>query len=278
MAKKLPQWLKKPLKLNKSFFETKKILTLSKLNTVCTEAKCPNRIYCFERKRATFLALGTSCTRHCAFCDIDHGTPMALDPLEPKKIAKTAKKLKLKHIIITMVTRDDLQDFGSLHICKIIKECRKENPQSTIEVLTSDFQEDYTCIDRIILERPDIFNHNIETVESLTPKIRNRAEYRKSLRVLSYIKDKAPSISTKSGFMVGLGEKEDEVKKTMIDLKESKIDIITIGQYLKPSNKCIDVVQYVTPQTFMKYEAFAKKLSFNKVHIGPFVRSSFDAS
>lgn len=278
MTEKLPIWLHQKLPKKSSYFEIKKVLEKAKIPTVCEEAKCPNRFICFEKKCATFLALGRYCTRRCLFCDIEFSlTPLLPDLNEPIKIATLAKKLNLKHIVITMVTRDDLPDFGAIHIAKIIKETKRKNSGSTIEVLTSDFQGKTPLLDIIIEAKPDIFNHNIETTDSLTSKIRDKASYDTSLKVLKFIKEKESSIQVKSGLMVGLGESEEEVKKTISDLKSNGCDIITIGQYLRPSKKCIEVTKYITPKTFEKYQKFGLSIGVKKMQCAPLVRSSFNA-
>jgi lipoyl synthase len=275
---KFPPWLRQKLPSSpKFFFETKKLLKKSLLPTVCEEAKCPNRFHCFEKKCATFLALGKKCTRKCLFCDIDFSKkPLPPDPLEPKKIALLAKKMNLEHIVITMVSRDDLEDGGANHMARIIEECRKKNPKTIIEVLTSDFQGKSSLLDIIIKVKPNIFNHNIETTASLSPNVRNKASYQKSLKLLKYVKEKEPTIFTKSGFMVGLGETEEEVKKTICDLKAHLVDIITIGQYLQPSEKCLKVKEFITPETFKAYENFGLSIGVSQMVCGPLVRSSFN--
>lgn len=273
-----PSWLRLKLPKSKHYFEMKSLLKEAKIPTVCEEAKCPNRFICFEKKTATFLALGRYCTRKCSFCDIAFSsTPSEPDKKEPKKIAALAKTLSLKHIVITMVTRDDLPDLGASHIAEIIEETKTQNPDAKIEVLTSDFQGKTALVDIILKAKPDIFNHNIETTRSLTPKIRCKATYTTSLNVLRYIKQKDSSILVKSGFMVGLGETAEEIKNTIIDLKSVNCDIITIGQYLKPSNKCIDVKKYLSPDDFKKYEEFGRSIGVKHMLCDPFVRSSFNA-
>ena len=255
MSLKFPPWLRQTLPSNHEYSKTKELLDHASLHTVCEEAKCPNRFICFEKKCATFLALGKFCTRQCAFCDISFSkSPLPLDNREPKKIALSAKKLKLKHIVITMVTRDDLLDGGANHLSKIIKEVKAENKGCVIEVLTSDFQGKENLLDIVIDAKPDIFNHNIETIKRLSPTIRNKATYKKSLAILKYVKKRDSSIHVKSGLMVGFNETKNEVKETIDDLKNHCVDIITIGQYLQPSNKCIKVNRYVHPEEFKSYE------------------------
>lgn len=278
MNLKFPPWLRQKLSANLEYSKTKSILDKASLHTVCEEAKCPNRFHCFEKKCATFLALGKYCTRKCSFCDISFSTsPSPPDILEPKKIAGAAKKLNLSHIVITMVTRDDLKDLGANHISEIIKEVKKGNPDSIIEILTSDFQGTPSLLDIIVEAKPNIFNHNIETTASLSHKIRNKASYLLSMQVLRYVKEKDSSIYVKSGLMVGLGEKEEEVKQTITDLKENRCDIITIGQYLQPSPKCIKVKEFIPLKAFKKYEDFGYSIGVKHMYCGPFVRSSFNA-
>lgn len=278
MGLKFPPWLRQKLLPDREYSKTKKVLDTLSLFTVCEEAKCPNRFHCFEKKCATFLALGKFCTRRCLFCAVAFSpSPSPPDPLEPKKISMAVKKLQLKHVVITMVTRDDLEDLGANHISEIIREVKKENPNSSIEVLTSDFQGKLPLLDIIINAKPNIFNHNIETTPALSLKIRNKASYPLSLKVLRYVKEKNTSMLVKSGFMLGLGEREEEVKQTIIDLKDNGCDIITIGQYLKPSSKCIEVKEFISPEIFRKYEDFGYSIGVKYIYSQPFVRSSFNA-
>lgn len=276
---KFPPWLRQKLPAEpKSYFETKDLLNNFCLSTVCEEAKCPNRFCCFEKKTATFLALGKWCTRKCRFCDIGFSSnPKQADPNEPKKIAAIAQKMGLKHVVVTMVARDDLPDGGASHMANIILEIKKVNPSRTVEVLTSDFSGKTELVDIIIQAKPDIFNHNIETTLSLSAKIRNKASYHTSLNLIKYVKKKNSSILVKSGLMVGLGEKPEEVKRTISDLKDSLCNIITIGQYLQPSSKCIAVKEFVSLETFKEYENFGLNLGIKHMLCGPFVRSSFHA-
>ena len=277
---KFPPWLHQKLpSKKKEFFYTKDILKKYNQNTVCEEAKCPNRFICFEKKHATFLALGKYCTRKCAFCDIAFSKKsFPPDKNEPKKIALISKKLNLKHIVITMVTRDDLIDGGASHIADIIKEVKKLNKTSSIEILVSDFGGNTKSLDIVLDKKPKIFNHNIETVFSLSTKIRNKASYQRSLKILRYAKNESSSILVKSGFMVGLGEKDSEVKKTIYDLKKNGCDIITIGQYLKPSNKCIEVKEFIHPDKFKEYRDYALEIGIKYISSDPFARSSLKNS
>lgn len=267
--------IKIPLGINK----TLKILKKHNLNTVCTSAKCPNRAECFSKKVSTFLALGNSCTRNCSFCDIAFDkSPPPPDILEPKKIALCAKDLKLKHIVITMVTRDDLEDQGSKHIAKIIKEVKSLNPLSTVEVLVSDFSARYDLIDNVLNEKLDIFNHNIEAVKSISSKVRHIATYENSFKVLKYAKSSKKVKFIKSGFMVGLSETKKEVFETIDDLHSIGCDIITIGQYLQPGNKKYPVKRFLSPSEFKEFEEYGKKIGVKYIFSSPFVRSSYNAS
>ena len=272
-----PKFLRKKLTigpLNKTIETIKK----NKIHTVCTEANCPNRFECFSKKTATFLALGKECTRSCAFCDIDFSKkPKMPDPKEPFNIAKSAKILNLQHIVITMVTRDDLPDRGANHFCKIIYEVKKLNPNSTIETLSSDFSCKFDLIDLVLDEKIDIFNYNIETVERISPKIRHIATYTNSLKILKYAKESKKVKFVKSGLMVGVGETKIEVFQTIKDLKEAGVDIITIGQYLSPNSKKYPIKSFITPNEFQGYKDFAKKIGVKNIYADPYVRSSYNA-
>lgn len=259
-------------------FATDQILKDYKLNTVCEEAKCPNRMECYSKKTATFLALGSACTRACPFCDIDFAKnplPPAAD--EPERIAKSVRDLGLAHVVITMVARDDLPDQGAAHIGEIIEKTREMNEGVTIEVLTSDFQGDPNALDGVLAFKPEIFNHNIETVERLTKRVRHRATYPRTLAVLRYAKSKEMSLFVKSGIMLGLGETEEEVQATLRDLKDAGCDIVTIGQYLQASKHKLKVKEFITPEQFEKYAEYGREIGIRYVYSGPFVRSSYNA-
>ncbi len=274
---KLPSWLKQKLPTT-SLCEIQKIIEKNKLHTVCTEANCPNKTKCFSKKTATFLALGNKCTRNCGFCDIEFDkTPRPPDTNEPGHIAQAAKDLKLKHIVITMVSRDDLKDQGANHIAKTIQETKKLNPLSSIEVLVSDFSGKQDLLDMVLNEKPDIFNHNIETVEEISQKIRHIADYNRSLKVLNYAKKTNKPSFVKSGLMVGLGETEKQVKKTLKDLFIAGCDIITIGQYLQPSTHKYPIKSFIHPDQFKAYSSYALSIGIKCILSGPFVRSSFNA-
>lgn len=275
---RFPKWLHRKLPRGGKLFKTNSIIDKYQLNTVCEEAKCPNRLECYSKKTATFLALGNTCTRACGFCDIDFSkTPKAPNPDEPKHIALSAKELGLNHIVITMVARDDLEDQGASHIAKIIDEIRKENKHATVEVLTSDFSGNTQALDIIIEKKVDIFNHNIETVKRLSPKVRHKATYKRTLSVLDYVKKSSFSGYIKSGIMVGLGETLDEVKQTLHDLKNVGCDIVTIGHYLQASRLKIPVKRFITPEEFKALERYGHDIGILHVYSGPFVRSSYNA-
>ncbi len=274
---RFPSWLHRKLPRGGLLHQTQEIVKKYRLNTVCEEAKCPNRLECFSKKTATFLALGKTCTRSCGFCDIDfskHPSPPEED--EPQRIALSAKNLGLKHIVITMVARDDLLDGGASHMVKIIHALQKELPEGTIEVLTSDFCGNKEAIEVVLKAGPDIFNHNIETVRRLSPRIRHKANYERSLNVLRFVKGKVPFL--KSGIMVGLGEEKEEVEEAIRDLKEAGCDIITIGQYLQASHHKLQVKSFVTPKQFKAYEVYGYKIKVKHMYSGPFVRSSYNAA
>jgi len=275
---KLPKYLRRKLPIG-PLGQTEKILKSLNINTVCFEANCPNKFECYSKKCATFLALGKKCTRSCAFCNIEHSkNPSLPDAKEPKKIALSAKKLNLKHIVITMVTRDDLKDKGANHLAKIIKEVKLLNPLSTIEVLTSDFSARLDLIDIVLKQNIDIFNYNIETVKRLTPKIRHIATYENTLKILKYVKKTKKTKFVKSGFMVGLGETKKEIFSTIKDLYKNGCDIITIGQYLSPNKKKYPIKAFILPSAFQEFEIFAKKLGIKHIYAHPYVRSSYNAS
>ena len=275
---RFPKWLHRKLPKGKNLFQTSTILEKYHLNTVCEEAKCPNRMECYTNKTATFLALGKECTRNCGFCDIDFSnSPKAPEEDEPVRLALSVKELGLKHLVVTMVARDDLPDKGALHMAKIIAETRRVNPHVSIEVLTSDFSGDFQALELLLKAKPNIFNHNIETVRSLSPKIRHKAEYERSLSLLRYAKDSSLPSFIKSGIMVGLGEKESEVKETLQDLKNAGCDIVTIGQYLQASAKKLRVKAFIEPAIFDSYAAYGKAIGIRYVYSGPFVRSSYNA-
>lgn len=277
--KQFPPWLRLSIPRGGNLFKTNTILNKYNLNTVCEEAKCPNRMECYNRKTATFLALGKECTRACGFCEIDFAKkPKLPEKDEPLRIARSAKELGLKHVVITMVARDDLADEGASHIASIIKELKKLHSKGTIEVLTSDFSGRMECIDLVLHEKPEIFNHNIETVSSLTPRIRHKAQYERTLKVLQHVATSKKCTFVKSGIMLGLGEKEEEVKATLNDLKNVGCAIVTIGQYLQPSHRKLRVKRFIPPEVFKAYETYGHEIGIRHMYCGPFVRSSYNAT
>lgn len=276
---RFPSWLHRKLPMGGEIFRTEQIVAKYRLNTVCEEAKCPNRLECYTKKTATFLALGKECTRNCGFCDIDFSkAPKAPEADEPQRIALSVKELGLSHAVITMVARDDLPDFGASHIAAIVHAIRGENPETTVEVLTSDFSGDLKALDVVLEAQPEIFNHNIETVRRLSPRVRHQAQYERTLSVLSHAKQSNRAIFVKSGIMVGLGETSQEVEETIRDLHRAGCDIITIGQYLQASQRKLLVKEFVAPEQFKQYEAFGTQLGVRFMYAGPFVRSSYNAN
>ncbi len=277
MRRPFPEWLKKKVSFGEGYIRVKNLLKDLNLNTVCQSAGCPNIGECFARGTATFMILGNVCTRNCRFCAVPKGIPEPLDDGEPERVAQAVLRLGLKHVVVTSVTRDDLPDGGALHFAKTIQEIRKAKPDATIEVLTPDFKGDSNAINVVIDAHPDIFNHNVETVPRLYRTVRPQADYKRSLYVLKYVKEKAPEIYTKSGLMVGLGETKDEVVDVMKDLREVDCDILTIGQYLQPTKHHIEIAEFIRPEMFKEYEKIGYDLGFKYVASGPFVRSSFHA-
>lgn len=275
---RFPSWLHRNLPKGGNLFQTNAVLAKYRLNTVCEEAKCPNRFECYSNKTATFLALGKECTRNCGFCDIDFTkAPKQPEMDEPLRIAGSVKELGLQHVVITMVARDDLPDGGANHIAEIIRTVRKECPGVSIEVLTSDFSGSTASLDIVLQEKPDVFNHNLETVRELTPRVRHKATYDRTLSVLRYAKDSGLTGHIKSGIMVGLGETPDQVKETIRDLYQAGCDIMTMGQYLQPGHRKLLVKEFVTPEQFKLYEEYGLAIGMKKMFCGPFVRSSYHA-
>jgi lipoyl synthase len=274
--KRLPDWLRKRAN-NRSMIETKRILKEFNLHSVCQSAKCPNIGECFANKTATFMIMGDICTRNCRFCAIETGKPGPLESDEPVRLARAAKKLGLKHVVITSVTRDDLFDGGAKHFASCIEEIRKIDNEMIVEVLTPDFKMDKMAINTVVEAKPDIFNHNVETVPRLYSGVRPQAIYQRSLNVLKYVKELDNSIYTKSGMMLGLGETEEEIIKVMKDLREIDCDIFTIGQYLQPSIEHLSVEDYIRPERFDDYKKTGEDLGFKYIASGPYVRSSFHA-
>ena len=275
--KKKPSWIKSKLLNSQEFFLTKSIVNQYKLKTVCQEANCPNITECWSKRHATFLIMGETCTRACAFCDVITGKPKALNPLEPLQIASAINKLNLKHAVITSVDRDDLIDGGANHFYKVINETRKQNPNTTIEVLTPDFLRKGESYKKVVEARPDVFNHNIETVPGLYRKVRPGSRYFASVELLKKVKKIDKKIFTKSGLMVGLGENKDEIIQVMDDLRSAEVDFLTIGQYLQPSVKHHPLHRYYSPEEFEELKLIAESKGFLLVSSSPLTRSSYHA-
>ena len=275
--KKKPSWIKSKLTNSQEFFLTKSIVNQYKLKTVCQEANCPNITECWSKRHATFLIMGDTCTRACAFCDVITGKPKAVDPLEPLKISSAIHKLNLKHAVITSVDRDDLDDGGASHFSRVISETRKINKKTTIEVLTPDFLRKGDAYKMLVEANPDVFNHNIETVPGLYRKVRPGSRYFASIELLKNTKKINKNIFTKSGLMVGLGENKDEVLQVMDDLRFAEVDFLTIGQYLQPSVKHHPLDRYYRPDEFRELKDIAKSKGFLLVSSSPLTRSSYHA-
>jgi lipoyl synthase len=274
---KKPYWIRVKAPISKKYQKTKAIIDDLKLNTVCQEAACPNIGECWEKKHATVMILGSVCTRNCSFCNIETGIPDKLDPHEPDRVALTAGKLGLSHIVITSVDRDDLDDGGAGHFVECIQKIRTFSPKTTIEILTPDFLRKEGALEKVVKAKPDVFNHNIETVPGLYHNVRPGARYFHSIRLLERVKELDPTIFTKSGLMVGLGEKKDEILQVMDDMRTANVDFITIGQYLQPSSKHAKVEKYVEPEEFEYYARMAKSKGFLMVSSSPLTRSSYHA-
>lgn len=277
MVKRLPEYLKRPIIDTDKTRTVRKILKDNCLNTVCENARCPNKNECYIKNTATFLIMGNVCTRNCKYCNISCEKPEPLDFDEPFHIAKAVKALGLKYTVITSVTRDDLPDGGASHFAKCIREIKKLTPDVKVEILTPDFKGREESLDIIINSRPEVFNHNIETVENLFKIARPQGNYQCSLNVLKYVKNNS-DIITKSGLMVGLGETFEDIERTFIDLKNAGCDIVTVGQYIQPSKKHLEVVKYYTLDEFDVLKSMAKEAGFKHYQIGPLVRSSYKAS
>jgi lipoic acid synthetase len=273
---RLPEWLKKSLPAGNEGFFTHYLLRELGLETVCENARCPNRPECYSRRTATFMVLGNVCTRPCGFCSVPRGEPLELEDDEPERVAEASARLGLKHVVITSVTRDDLPDGGAEHFARCVTAVRRRTG-AAVEVLTPDFMGDTAAIDRVINARPDVFNHNTETVPRLYKKVRGRAEYQRTLDLLARVKSKAPAMLTKSGLMLGLGETTGELFDVFADLRAAGCNILTLGQYLAPTLKHIPVARFVPPAEFDEIAALARMLGFKQVVAGPFVRSSYHA-
>jgi lipoic acid synthetase len=272
-----PEWLKARAPGGEGYREIKETMRGLNLHTVCEEARCPNIGECWNNRTATFMILGNICTRSCGFCNVLTGRPTELDIDEPYRVAEAAKKMGLRHAVVTSVNRDELKDGGASIFAETIREIRVQVPGCAVEVLTPDFKGDREAIQTVIEARPDTFNHNIETVPRLYPAVRPQAKYYRSLEVLRYVKELDPDGLTKSGFMVGLGEVEEELHQTMNDLREHAVDILTIGQYLRPTQNHLPMSRYYTPKEFADLRKYGFELGFKHVESGPLVRSSYHA-
>ena len=273
---KKPEWLRVKLPVGKKYKDLRGLVDKYKLNTICTSGSCPNMGECWGEGTATFMILGNICTRSCGFCGVKTGKPESVEWDEPEKVARSIHLMKIKHAVITSVDRDDLRDGGSIIWAETVEAIRRSNPETTLETLIPDFRGIKRNIDRIVEVAPEVISHNLETVRRLTREVRIQAKYDRSLEVLEYIKDSGQR-RTKSGIMLGLGEKEEEVIETLHDLKKAKVDIVTIGQYLQPSKKHLPVHEFITPEQFEKYKKIGLDLGFKYVESGALVRSSYRA-
>ena len=275
--RRLPEWLKRPLPAGEQCEQVVKVLEQFRLETVCGSAACPNRGECFSLGTATFMIMGDSCTRDCQFCAVRHEAPGPLEGDEPERLARATEALGLKYVVITSVTRDDLADGGAGHFARTIEAVREVCPETMIEVLTPDFLGETRCLDVVCGARPDVFNHNVETTRRLTPEIRSEADYERSLGVLRHVVGKAGGPTVKSGFMLGLGEQEREIVETLEALRGAGVEILTIGQYLRPGQGNRPVSRFYRPEEFDEYRKLAEGMGFSHVAAGPFVRSSYHA-
>jgi lipoic acid synthetase len=277
---RFPSWLHRKMPSGSELQKTGAVLNQHRLHTVCEEAKCPNLLECWSKKTATFLILGKECTRSCGFCDIQYAKqPAAIDADEPERVAQSACELGLKHIVITMVARDDLPDGGASHLINVMLAVRKKIPEATIEVLTSDFLGNESSLETVLRARPEIFNHNIETVRELTPRVRHTATYERTLHVLRFAKQQgSPGLMVKSGMMLGLGETEEQIKEALHDLHDAGCDIVTLGQYLQASHRKLRVKAFIHPDTFQQYQEYGHQIGIKFMYCGPFVRSSYNAN
>lgn len=273
-----PSWIKVRLPSNPVFFSTKALISDLRLHTVCESAQCPNRWECWSQGTATFMIAGDRCTRACGFCAVATAKPFALEEDEPQRVAEAVMRMELRHVVITAVARDDLKDGGANHFARVIHAIRGADSSIIIEVLVPDFHADDSCIQTVLDAGPEIYNHNMETVERLTPVVRSRAKYRTSLRVLRRAKELSPKTVTKSGIMLGLGETEPEIFQAMDDLREVGCQVLTMGQYLRPTPNHLPVVEFITPEQFDLYGEIARKKGFEHVASGPLVRSSYHAA
>ncbi len=268
-----PEWLKIRLHRGDAFAEVARIVREHSLHTICSSGRCPNKAECWSKRTATFMILGDICTRGCRFCATKTGKPLPPNPVEPQKVAESVKLMQLRHVVVTSVTRDDLSDGGAEHWAKTVEAIKSENPNATIELLISDLDAKPANLDVVIASQPDIIGHNIETVERLTPIVRAKATYRTSLATLRYMAEQG--VTTKSGVMLGLGESEEEVLQTLRDLRDAGVKIVTLGQYLRPSEEQVLVADYITPEKFEEYRQRALEMGFDYCASGPMVRSSY---
>lgn len=271
-----PKWLRVKLPTGKKYTELRGLVDQYKLHTICTSGSCPNMGECWTEGTATFMILGNVCTRSCGFCGVKTGRPQDVDWDEPEKVARSIKIMKIKHAVITSVDRDDLKDMGSILWAETVKAIRRMNSETTLETLIPDFQGQTKPLDRIVKVAPEVVSHNMETVRRLTREVRIQAQYDRSLEVLTYLKDQGIN-RTKSGIMLGLGEREDEVIQTLEDLRQAKVDVVTLGQYLQPSKRHLPVKEFITPEQFKTYETIGLSLGFRHVESGALVRSSYKA-
>jgi lipoyl synthase len=274
---KKPDWIRVKAPVSRGYEETRAIVRSNRLHTVCEEAGCPNIGECWDKKHATFMLMGDTCTRACAFCNVKTGPPSPLDPAEPERVAEATEKLSLKHVVVTSVDRDDLDDGGAAHFAAVVRAIRARCPATTIEVLTPDFLRKDRAVEKVVAARPDVFNHNLETVPSKYLAVRPGARYFASMRLLQQVKELDPVMFTKSGLMVGLGEERHEILQVMDDLRAADVDFLTIGQYLQPTRKHHPVVRFVPPAEFKAYETIAYAKGFGMVSSSPLTRSSHHA-
>lgn len=277
MTQRLPEWLTIRLPRPETIKEVEGMMRNKRLHTVCESARCPNLPECWSKRTATFMILGNTCTRSCGFCAIKTGHGEEVDPFEPLNVAKVTSDLKLRHVVVTSVARDDLQDEGASQFARTIQALHRDCPGTIVEVLTPDFKAKPELVRMVVDAKPEIFNHNIETVERLHTIVRPQAKYHRTLRVLEMVKEIDPGVYTKSGMMLGLGETKDEVITTLRDLRAKGVDAVTIGQYLRPTMKHLPVVRFVHPDEFKEYETIGEELGFAFVASGPFIRSSYNA-
>lgn len=276
-ARRMPPWLRRPIARTGAYARVDEVLGELRLNTVCASAKCPNRGECFSEGTATFLIMGDACTRACRFCAVETRPPRPLDPDEPARVAEAVVRMGLRHVVITTVTRDDLDDGGAAHFAAVVGAVRAAAPDTAVEVLTSDFAGDLRAVETVLAATPDVFNHNLETVPRLYAEVRPGADYARSLAVLAHAGRHSSAIPTKSGLMLGLGESPDEVVDVMSDLREAGVAMLTLGQYLRPGPAHLPVVEYVAPEVFASLARDAYRLGFSSVASAPYVRSSYHA-